>query len=52
MKKQSASRGIWCIGSERKRRRQKDHAFLIVALPAPIIGPIGSVAIKILFGCK
>ena len=52
MKKQSVRRGIWYIGSKRKRRRQKGGAFPIVALAAPILSSIGSITIKKLFGGK
>ena len=52
MKKQSVRRSIWYIGGKRKRRRQKDGAFPIAALAVPILGSIGSIAIKTLFGGK
>ena len=52
MKKQSVRRGIWYIGSKRKRRRQKGGAFPIVALATPILSSIGSITIKKLFGGK
>ena len=52
MKNQSVRRGIWYIGSARKRHRQKGGAFPIAALAAPILGSIGSIAIKTLFGGK
>ena len=52
MKKQSVRRTIWYIGGKRKRRRQKGCAFPKAALAAPILGSIGSIAIKKLFGGK
>ena len=52
MKKQSVRRSIWYIGGKRKRCRQKGGAFPIAALAAPILGSIGSIAIKTLFGGK
>ena len=52
MKKQSVRRSIWYIGGKRKRHRQKGGAFPIAALAAPILGSIGSIAIKKLFGGK
>ena len=52
MEKQSVRRGICYIGSTRKRHRQKGSAFPIAALAAPILGSIGSIAIKKLFGGK
>ena len=52
MKKQSVRCDIWYIVSKRKRHRQKGNAFPIAALAAPILGSIGSIAIKKIFGSK
>ena len=52
MKKQSVRCGIWYTVGKRKRHRQKGSAFPIAALAAPILGSIGSIAIKTLFGGK
>ena len=46
MKKQSVRCSIWYIVRKRKRRRQKGDAFHIAALATPILGSVGSIAIK------
>ena len=50
MKKQSVKRGIWYIGGRRKR--QRGDVFPLAALAAPILGNLGSIGLKKIFGGK
>ena len=50
MKKQSVRRGLWYIGSRRNRCRQRSRYLPIGALATPILGSLGEVVIKKIFG--
>ena len=51
-RRQSVRRGVWYMGSRRKRRKQTGGLFPVGALAAPILGTLGGVVIKKLFGGK
>ena len=51
-RRQSVRGGVWCMGGRRKIRRQTGRVFPIGALAALILGTLGSVVIKKLFGSK
>ena len=50
MKKHSIKRGIWYIGGRRKKQRA--GVYLLVALAAPILGGLGGIVLKNIFGGK
>ena len=50
-RRQSVIGGVWYMDGKR-RRRQRGGMFLIGALAAPILGTLGGVVVKKLFGGK
>ena len=52
MRKQAVKRGVWYISGRRKRRTQTGEFFSVGALAAPVLGTLGGVVIKKLFGDK
>ena len=49
---QSVRRGAWYMGGRRKGRTQTGGLLTVGALAAPILGTLGGVVIKKLFGGK
>ena len=52
MKKQSVRRVVWYIGGRRNTPRQKGEVLPIGALAASMLGLLGGVVIKKIFGGK
>lgn len=50
MRKYSIQRGIWYIGGRRKKQRA--GVYLLAALAAPILGGLGGIVLKNIFGAK
>ena len=50
MRKYSIQRGIWYIGGRRKKQRA--DVYLLAALAAPILGGLGGIVLKNIFGAK
>ena len=50
--RQSVRRSVWYMGGKRKRCKQTGELFPVGALAASILGTLGGVVIKKLFGGK